>query len=117
MAMKYYPQAVKSPQPDMKRPGVNAWLGDVAVSADADKTIVGGFFHLKKSDNPLVYYYSYHEMKIIVEGEMKITDDEGNVAHAQVGDVFYFPAGSTITFETDSHGIGFFCGQRREGEG
>lgn len=116
-AMTYYPQAVKMEQPDMNRPGVNAWLGDVAVSTDEDKTIAAGFFHLKKSDQPLVYHYTYHEMKCIVEGEMTISDEEGNVAHAKVGDVFYFPAGSTITFETDSYGVGFFCGQRREGEG
>ena len=116
-AMKYFPQAVKTQQPDMGIEGVNAWLGDVVASTDEDKTIAAGFFHLKKSDEPLVYEYTYHEMKCIVEGEMIITDEEGNVAHAKVGDVFYFPAGSTITFESPSYGVGFFCGQRGEGEG
>ena len=117
MAMKHFPQAQQQPQPSMEVDGCNAWLGDVAVSDDPDKTIVSGFFRLEKSDEPLVYDYSYDEMKCIVDGEFTITGDEGNSVAAKPGDVFYFPAGSQITFETDSFGVGFFCGQRKEGEG
>ncbi|ROO26844.1 cupin domain-containing protein [Salinisphaera orenii] len=117
MAMKHYPKAVEGDFPSMGVAGCNAWLDDVAVSNDSDKTIVSGFFKLEKSDKPLVYDYTYDEMKCIFAGEFKITDGEGNTAAAKPGDVFYFPKGSQITFETESYGIGFFCGQRREGEG
>lgn len=116
MAMTYIKQAVKTKLPSMERPGINAFLGDVITSDDLEKTIVGGFFRMEKSDEPLVYEYTYHEMKIIVEGEMIISDQEGNTAHATVGDVFYFPKGTVVTFQSPSHGIGFFCGQRLEGE-
>ena len=115
-AMTYYQQAIKTDLPTMGVPGVNAFLADVAVSDDADKTIVSGFYRMEKSDEPLVYEYTYHEMKIIVEGEMLISDETGNQVHATVGDVFYFPKGSVITFQSPSYGIGFFCGQRKEGE-
>jgi uncharacterized cupin superfamily protein len=117
MAMTHYAEAVKTPQPSMNRPGANAWLGDVSASKDEEKTIVGGFFRMEKSDTPLVYEYNYHEMKVIVEGEMVITDETGYSVEAKVGDVFYFEKGSVITFNSPSYGIGFFCGQRREGEG
>ncbi|SEQ09590.1 Ethanolamine utilisation protein EutQ [Amphritea atlantica] len=117
MAMTYIKQASQMKQPSMERPGCNAFLGDVMVSDDADKTIVSGFFRMEKSDEPLVYEYTYHEMKIIVEGEMTISDEEGNEVVATAGDIFYFPKGSVITFQSSDYGIGFFCGQRREGEG
>ena len=55
-------------------------------------------------------------MKIIVEGEMLITDETGKQVHAKVGDIFYFPKGSKITFDSPSYGVGFFCGQRQPGE-
>ncbi len=116
-AMKYLEQAIKTELPSMGRPGINAFLGDVVASDDPDKTIVGGFYRMEKSDEPLVYEYHYDEMKIIVEGEMIISDETGTTVHASVGDVFYFPKGSVITFQSPDYGIGFFCGQRREGEG
>lgn len=115
-AMTFYQQAIKTELPSMGVAGVNAFLADVAVSDDEEKTIVSGFYRMEKSDEPLVYEYTYHEMKIIVEGEMIISDAAGNSVSATVGDVFYFPKGSVITFQSPSYGVGFFCGQRKEGE-
>ena len=116
-AMKHYPNAINGDFDSMGPAGCNAWLGDVAVSNDPEKTIVSGFFHMKKSDEPLVYDYTYDEMKCIVDGGFTITDESGNSVAANKGDVFYFPAGTRITFETNDYGVGFFCGQRKEGEG
>ncbi|KAJ9500291.1 hypothetical protein LTR99_001494 [Exophiala xenobiotica] len=94
----------------------NAFLGDVVTSEknDPEKPISAGFYRLEKG-TPLVYTYTYDEMKIIVEGEFDITDETGQSVHATPGDVFYFPKGSKITFTTDSYGLGFYCGQRKEG--
>jgi len=115
-AMTFYKQAIKTELPSMEKPGINAFLGDISVSDDPDKTIVSGFYRMEKSDEPLLYEYTYHEMKIIVEGEMVISDEAGNEVYATVGDVFYFPKGSVITFQSPTYGVGFFCGQRKEGE-
>jgi ethanolamine utilization protein EutQ (cupin superfamily) len=54
-------------------------------------------------------------MKIIVAGEFYISDSAGTSLHATPGDVFYFPKGSKITFDSPSFGLGFFCGQRVTG--
>jgi len=81
---------------------------------DPEKPISAGFYRLEKG-TPLVYTYTYHEMKIIVEGEFDIEDETGQKVHAVPGDVFYFPKGAKITFSTDTYGLGFFVGQRGEG--
>jgi uncharacterized cupin superfamily protein len=76
---------------------------------DAEKPISCGFYRLEKG-TPLVYEYTYHEMKIILEGEFEISDETGQKVKAGPGDVFYFPKGSKITFTTDSYGLAFYVG-------
>lgn len=102
--------------PSMNVSGCKAWLGDAFSSDDAEKPITCGFFRLENSET-LVYDYTYHEMKLVVDGEFVLTDEMGTRQHVTKGDVLYFRKGSRIRFETPSFGIGFFCGQRREGEG
>lgn len=111
--MKIQKQAVKDPQPTMGIDGINATLGDTIVSDSKDKTLCAGFFHLNKTDKPLVYTYDYEEMKYVAEGEFFITDESGQKVHATVGDVLFFGNGETITFETPTRGVGFFVGQRK----
>lgn len=59
---------------------------------------------------PLVYEYHYHEMKTILDGHFFISDETGNEVKATKGDVFYFPAGSKITFRT----LAFYTGQGKK---
>jgi len=113
LAFTHYAQA----QTEFKPPLIaneNAFLGDVATSEALDPTapISAGFYRLEKG-TPLVYDYTYHEMKIIVDGEFDISDETGQKVHAIKGDVFYFPKGSKITFTTETFGLGFYCGQRK----
>ncbi|EMR13514.1 hypothetical protein MPL1_04712 [Methylophaga lonarensis MPL] len=111
--MKFKKQAIKDPQPSMNVDGLVATLGDSIISDSKDKTLCAGFFHLNKTDAPLVYTYDYEEMKYIADGEFIITDGSGQKVHATVGDVLFFADGETIIFETPSHGTGFFVGQRK----
>ncbi len=58
MAMTHYPQATKRTEiPSMGVNNCNAFLTDLVVSEDPDKTIVGDFSN-RKSDEPLVYTYT-----------------------------------------------------------
>jgi len=68
----------------------NAFLGDVVTSEPNDPVapVAAGFYRLEKG-TPLVYDYTYHEMKIIVDGEFDIADETGQKVHAVKGDVFY----------------------------
>ncbi|KAJ9647406.1 uncharacterized protein PV06_00121 [Exophiala oligosperma] len=113
LAFKHFAKAQKEFKPPLIA-NENAYLGDVVSSTDSEKPISAGFYRLEKG-TPLVYEYHYDEMKIIVEGEFDISDETGQSVHAVAGDVFYFPKGSKITFTTNSYGLGFYCGQRKEG--
>lgn len=112
----------------------NAFLGDVFTSGpspsplpfqtlpgpDSTAPISCGFFRLAPG-TPLDYTYSYHEMKIVVQGVFKITDGTGQSVLARKGDVLYFPSGCVTKFEVaeESGGeecVGFFCGQRETGK-
>lgn len=74
---------------------------------NAEKPISCGLYRLEKG-TPLVYEYTYDEMKIILEGEYEISDETGQKVTAKPGDVFYFPKGSKITFTTPSYGLAFY---------
>ena len=94
----------------------NHFLGDVFNSTDVSAPIASGFYHLKPG-TPLEYTYTYDEMKIILEGEVRIRDSSGQEVLATVGDVFYFPKGAIITFSTETpSGVkAFYVGQRARG--
>ena len=115
MAFKLYNQITNEELPSMEVEGVNAFLKDFSVSDDADKPITSGLFRLKAGES-LKYTYTYHEMKFIVDGSFTIEDETGQKQTAKAGDLLYFPKGTAMTFTTDNFGLGFFCGQRGEGE-
>lgn len=111
----HFPRA----QQDFEPPVIahnNHFLGDVFNSTDTVTPISSGFYHLSPG-TPLEYTYTYHEMKIILEGEVRIKDGTGQEVLATAGDVFYFPKGSIITFSTDTPtGVkAFYVGQRARG--
>ena len=95
--------------------GVNAYLQDVVASNDPNAPITCGFFKMDKG-NPLEYTYSYDEAKIILDGEMTISEVGGETIEVKTGDVLYFEEGAKITFSSKSSGLGFYCGQRAKGE-
>jgi ethanolamine utilization protein EutQ (cupin superfamily) len=97
--------------PSMNEPGVVAAIGDSLHNPEGT-VMSAGFFELKKSE-PLVYTYTYDEMKLVVKGEFILTDqDTGEVTHAKERDVLFFPKGTTVKFETPEYGLGFFAGDR-----
>ncbi len=53
-----------------------AFLKDIAVSTDKDKTITSGLYRLEKGDS-MTYLYTYHEMKLIVGGSFDLEDSTG----------------------------------------
>ncbi|KAI5376626.1 hypothetical protein J4E82_004572 [Alternaria postmessia] len=113
-AMQYFEKAQTTFKPPLIA-NENAYLGDVvsSESTDPEKPISGGFYRLEKG-TPLVYTYTYDEIKIIVDGHFYISDETGKEVKAEKGDVFFFPKGSKITFKTDDFGLGFFVGQRKK---
>lgn len=58
--------------------------------------ITSGFFRVEKGGKATATY-TYFEVKIITEGELIISDGTGQKVKAVIGDVLYFPKGSTST--------------------
>lgn len=97
--------------PKMNEPGCDAAIGD-SLSNPEGSVMSAGFFELKASE-PLVYTYTYDEMKVVVKGEFVLTDQTtGEVTHATERDVLFFPKGTTVKFETPDYALGFFVGDR-----
>jgi ethanolamine utilization protein EutQ (cupin superfamily) len=97
--------------PKMNEPGSDAAIGD-SLSNPEGSVMSAGFFELKASA-PLVYTYTYDEMKVVITGEFILTDQTtGEVTHATERDVLFFPKGTTVKFETPDYALGFFAGDR-----
>ena len=114
-AMQHKGKILGRELPPMEEFEARAFLDDLVVSEDPDKAITAGLFRLEAGES-MTYTYTYHEIKLIVDGEFEISDDTGQTVIATRGDLFYFPKGSTITFSTPDFGLGYFVGQRGEGE-
>ncbi|KAL8853802.1 MAG: hypothetical protein Q9221_001445 [Calogaya cf. arnoldii] len=97
----------------------NAFLGDVFSSDRDTNPMSAGFYNLKPGPE-LIYTYTYDEMKILLEGDMQISqlkDANGQdvvkeEVDAKKGDTFFFPKGAVVRFRTREGGLAWFCGQR-----
>jgi ethanolamine utilization protein EutQ len=97
--------------PGMNEEGCEAFIGDSYANPDG-AVMCSGFFELKAS-KPLVYKYTYDEMKYVVKGKFRLTDEAtGEVTVAREGDVLFFPKGTTVRFETPDYALGFYAGHR-----
>src|SRR6476620_682929 len=97
--------------PPMNEPGTVAAIGDSLHNPEGS-VMSAGFFELKASE-PLVYTYTYDEMKVVVDGEFILTDEStGEVTHAKERDLFFYDTATTEKFETPEYGLGFFAGHR-----
>ena len=114
MAMKHVENAQAKDITSLNIDGINAYLEDTVSSNNADAPITCGFFKME-SGNPLEYTYSYDECKIMLEGEMTITEEGGATVTLKPGDVVYFDSGTKVTFSSNSSGKAFYVGQRKQG--
>ena len=114
MGMKHFSKAQSKPIKSLEIEGIKAYLQDTVSSNNEDAPIAGGFFRME-AGNPLEYTYSYDECKIMLEGEMSITEKGGQTVEMKPGDVIYFNSGTTVTFTSKSSGTAFYVGQRKFG--
>ena len=114
MAMKYFSGAQGKDIKSLGIEGINAFLEDVVSSDNAAAPITAGFFRIE-AGNPLEYTYSYDECKIMLEGEMTITEEQGETINLKPGDVVYFDSGTKVVFSSATSGTAFYVGQRKQG--
>ena len=113
MAMKYFEKTQSMDIASLNIEGINVFLQDVVSSNYKDAQSTCGMFRME-AGKPLEYTYSYAECKIMLEGEMTISEN-GSTATMKPGDVVYFDKGTSVTFASNSSGLAFYVGQRKEG--
>lgn len=98
--------------PSMEIPNTEGFIKDVYENPEGS-TMCSGFFELKHADDPLLYVYTYDEMKVVLEGELVLEDkDTGQKLVAKPKDAIFFPKGSRILFSTPDYALAFYCGDR-----
>ncbi|MFI6358617.1 hypothetical protein ACIBJF_39795 [Streptomyces sp. NPDC050743] len=106
-AWKHLPQM---PQADY--PGTDGYIADTYVNPEGS-VMCSGFFQLSHTDEPLLYEYSYDEMKVVLEGEFLLENpDTGQKVVAKAKDAIFFPKGSRILFSTPDCALAFYVGHR-----
>jgi len=114
MGMKHFDKAQSKEITSLGIDGINAFLQDTVSSDSENAPISGGFFRME-AGNSLEYTYSYDECKIMLEGEMTITEKGGETVIMKPGDVIYFASGTTVIFSSQTSGTAFYVGQRKFG--
>jgi ethanolamine utilization protein EutQ (cupin superfamily) len=95
-------------------PNIKAYLLDIASSDNEGSPITAGLFRLEKGE-PLEFTYKYDEVKIVLEGEVTITDDNGVDHELVAGDLINFASGANTVFKTNSSGLMFYVAQKKFG--
>ncbi|PWN89735.1 hypothetical protein FA10DRAFT_268247 [Acaromyces ingoldii] len=102
---------VDTKDPKLADLGNGAFLGDVAASND--NALSAGFYVQHKSEKPLVYTYTYDELKIVLEGELHVSEpSSGTTIVAKAGDVLNISNGATLEFNSPSTARIFYGAKR-----
>ncbi|WP_160060232.1 cupin domain-containing protein [Psychromonas sp. L1A2] len=115
MTVKVLKDVIGTDLPLLDIPGIKAYLTDVTASDNTTSPIAAGMFRLDKS-NPLDFTYKYDEMKIVLEGEVTVEDEQGTSHELVAGDLIQFSKGAKVIFSTPSSGLMFYVAQRKFGE-
>ena len=115
MAMQYFPNAQNQNLESMGLEGINASLKELVCSNHSTAPITCGIFTMA-AGKPLEYTYTYDEFKIMLEGEMTLTEEGKEPVNLKPGDVVFFDAGTKITFTSNTSGKVFYVAQRKLGE-
>ena len=113
MAMKHFEDAQSMEIASLNIDGINAFLEDVVSSNSNNAPITCGLFRME-AGNPLDYTYTYDECKVMLKGEMTITENEVSKI-IKPGDILFFDKGTSVTFSSNSSGLAFYVGQRKKG--
>lgn len=99
--------------PPMTEYAGDGYIGDVYENPQGS-AMCSGYFELNHADEPLLYEYTYDEMKIVLKGEFTFENvDTGQTVVAKENDAIFFPAGSRINFTTPSYALAFYVGTRQ----
>jgi len=111
MTIRVFQGATRRQLTDLKIANTTAFLDDLGSSSSEKAPITAGLFRLGRGE-AMPYGYEFDEFKVLLEGEMTVTDEAGNVYELKAGDLIQFSCGAKVKFSSHSSGLAFYCAQR-----
>lgn len=111
MKVEKFSSVTASELPSYGVPDVSALGKDFSTSHTGEAPITFGVFRMNSGES-LVYSYEFDEFKLVLEGEITVTDDQGVSEEFRAGDVMQFRKGTTVSFSSASTGLAFYVAQR-----
>lgn len=96
---------------DLKLPNIKAFMSDLMTSESKDRPITCGLFK-QEAGEPCPYTYEAEEFKILLEGELSVTNDRGETYDMKPGEILFFGKGEKVKFSSKSKGLSFYVAQR-----
>jgi uncharacterized cupin superfamily protein len=111
MTIRVFQSATSQQLTDLKIPDTIAFLDDVGSSGHSRSPITAGLFRMGAGE-AMPYICEFDEFKLVLEGEMTVTEKSGTVHELVAGDLIQFTAGDNVTFSSRSTGLAFYVAQR-----
>ncbi len=111
MNIRVFPAVTSQQLTDLKIPSTVALLDDLGSTGSKNSPMTAGLFRMGRGE-ALSYSYEFEEFKLVLEGEMTVTDDSGKVFDLKAGDLVHFSSGAKVKFSSRSSGLAFYCAQR-----
>lgn len=96
---------------DLKLPNIKAYMSDLLTSENGAAPITCGLFK-QEAGEPCPYNYEAEEFKILLEGELTVTNDRGETYDLKPGEILFFSKGEKVKFSSKSRGLAFYVAQR-----
>jgi ethanolamine utilization protein EutQ (cupin superfamily) len=96
---------------DLKLPNIKAFMSDLMTSENKAGPITCGLFK-QEAGEPCPYTYEAEEFKILLEGELSVTNDRGETYDLKPGEILFFGKGEKVKFSSKSKGLAFYVAQR-----
>jgi uncharacterized cupin superfamily protein len=97
--------------PNLNLPGIRAFMLDIMTSESKEKPMTCGLYRQEVGD-PCPYNYETEEFKMLLEGEMSVTNDRGETYELKPGEILFFSKGEKVKFSSKSSGLAFYVAQR-----
>ena len=111
MAIRKFESAFTHDITDLKLPKIKAFMSDLLTSENKNSPITCGLFKQEAGD-PCPYTYEAEEFKILLEGELSVTNERGESYDLKPGEILFFGKGERVKFSSKSKGLAFYVAQR-----
>jgi len=111
MTIKKLKSALATEITALNLPNIKAYMSDLLVSESKEAPMTCGLFK-QEAGAPCPYTYEAEEFKILLEGDLSVTNDRGETYAMKPGEILFFGKGEKVEFSSKSSGLAFYVAQR-----